>query len=200
MTPAAALVALHLAVALFGFAGLFGKWLTWDPVAIVFGRCVVAALVLAPFALRRRPERAGPTFALAGNGVILRGPLGHFFAAIQVSTVAIGLLGFASFPLFVIVLERLLLDVRWRGPEVVTAVLVAAGLALLVPAFTLADRTVQGLTWGVLSGFTFALADGAQSRHGHRASGRRRWRCGRTPSRPCASHRWSSVQADRQST
>jgi drug/metabolite transporter (DMT)-like permease len=27
---------------------------------------------------------------------------------------------------------------------------------MLVPAFTVADRTVQGLAWGVLSGFTFA--------------------------------------------
>jgi drug/metabolite transporter (DMT)-like permease len=79
-----------------------------------------------------------------------------FFAAIQASTVAIGLLGFASFPLFVIALERLLLGVRWRGPEAVTAMLVVAGLALLVPEFTLADRTVQGLAWGGLSAFTFA--------------------------------------------
>ena len=156
MTPATALVALHVAVALFGFAGLFGKWLAWDPVAIVFGRCVVATLVLALVARRKPSERGGPTFALAGNGVILAVHWVAFFAAIQVSTVAIGLLGFASFPLFVIVLERLLLDVRWRGPEIVTAALVVAGLALLVPAFTIADRTVQGLTWGVLSGFTFA--------------------------------------------
>jgi drug/metabolite transporter (DMT)-like permease len=156
MTPASALVALHVAVALFGFAGLFGKWLAWDPVAIVFGRCVVAAVVLALVALRGRSARGGPTFALAGNGLILAVHWVAFFAAIQVSTVAIGLLGFASFPLFVIVLERLLPGVRWRGPEIVTAVLVVAGLALLVPAFTLADRTVQGLAWGVLSGFTFA--------------------------------------------
>jgi drug/metabolite transporter (DMT)-like permease len=156
MTPAAALVTLHVAVALFGFAGLFGKWLAWDAVAIVFGRCVVATLVLALLVLGRRSERGGPTFALAANGVILAVHWVAFFAAIQVSTVAIGLLGFASFPLFVIVLERLMLDVRWRGPEVVTAVLVVAGLALLVPSFTMADHTVQGLAWGVLSGFTFA--------------------------------------------
>jgi drug/metabolite transporter (DMT)-like permease len=156
MTPAAALVALHVAVALFGFAGLFGRWLTWDPAAIVFGRCAIAALVLALLELRRHSGRGGPTFALAGNGVILAVHWVAFFAAIQVSTVAIGLLGFASFPLFVIALERLLLDVRWRGPEVVTAALVVAGLALLVPAPSVADRTVQGLAWGALSGFTFA--------------------------------------------
>lgn len=156
MTPATALVALHSAVALFGFAGLFGKWLAWDPVAIVFGRTVVAAAVLGLVSLVRRSERGGPTFALAGNGVILAVHWVAFFAAIQVSTVAIGLLGFASFPLFVIVLERMLLGVRWRGPEAVTALLVAAGLASLVPEFTLVDRTVHGLAWGVLSAFTFA--------------------------------------------
>ena len=156
MTPAAALVALHVAVALFGFAGLFGKWLAWDPVVIVFGRTVVATVVLGLISLIRRSDRGGPTIALAGNGVILAVHWVAFFAAIQVSTVAIGLLGFASFPLFVIVLERLLLGVRWRRPEAVTSVLVVAGLALLVPEFTFADRTVQGLAWGVLSALTFA--------------------------------------------
>ena len=33
--PAGSLAALHVAVALFGFAGLFGKWIAWDPAAIV---------------------------------------------------------------------------------------------------------------------------------------------------------------------
>jgi drug/metabolite transporter (DMT)-like permease len=156
MTHRASLAALHAAVALFGFAGLFGKWLAWDPVAIVFGRTVVAAAVLALVVLWRRTERDGPSAALAGNGVILAVHWVSFFAAIQASTVAIGLLGFASFPLFVIVLERILLGRRWNGPEIVTAALVVAGLAMLVPAYTLADRTVHGLAWGVLSGFTFA--------------------------------------------
>ena len=156
MTSRAALAALHVAVALFGFAGLFGKWLAWDPVAIVFGRTVVAAGVLALVVFWRPAERGEPRFALAGNGLILAVHWVAFFAAIQVSTVAIGLLGFAAFPLFVIMLERLLLGRRWQAPEVATAVLVVAGLGMLVPAFTVADRTVQGLAWGVLSGFTFA--------------------------------------------
>ena len=156
MTSRASLAALHAAVALFGFAGLFGKWLPWDPSAIVFGRTVVAAGVLAVVVLWRPAERGGPSAALAANGLILAVHWVAFFAAIQVSTVAIGLLGFASFPLFVIVLERWLLGRRWKAPEATTAVLVVAGLAMLVPTFALTDRTVQGLAWGVLSGFTFA--------------------------------------------
>jgi drug/metabolite transporter (DMT)-like permease len=156
MTSRASLAALHAAVALFGFAGLFGKWLPWDPSAIVFGRTVVAAGVLTLVVLWRPAERGGPSTALAANGLILAVHWVAFFAAIQVSTVAIGLLGFASFPLFVIVLERWLLGRRWKAPEATTAVLVVAGLAMLVPTFALTDRTVQGLAWGVLSGFTFA--------------------------------------------
>ena len=46
VTPLPALVALHIAVALFGFAGLFGKWLALSPVAIVLGRTAIAAAAL----------------------------------------------------------------------------------------------------------------------------------------------------------
>ena len=49
------------------------------------------------------------------------------------SSVAIGLLGYASFPLFVLGLERLLLGRRSNRAEMLTALLVVAGLALLVP-------------------------------------------------------------------
>src|SRR4029078_12299429 len=42
-----ALGTLHMAVLLFGFAGLFGKWLALPPLTIVFGRTVVAAAALA---------------------------------------------------------------------------------------------------------------------------------------------------------
>src|SRR4030095_9296578 len=54
VSPGAALAACHVAVALFGFAGVFGKWIAWDPVAIVLGRTTVAAVVLA-FFVRYRP-------------------------------------------------------------------------------------------------------------------------------------------------
>src|SRR5437773_2929482 len=115
LTPATSLAALHVAVALFGFAGLFGKWLDWDPVAIVFGRTVVAALVLGLVVAARRTERVGPSWTLAGNGAILALHWVAFFAAIEVSSVAIGLVGFASFPLFVIVIERFMLGRRWTA-------------------------------------------------------------------------------------
>ena len=37
---------LHVAVALFGVAGLFGKWVQADPLWIVFGRVAVASIAM----------------------------------------------------------------------------------------------------------------------------------------------------------
>lgn len=157
MTRAAPLVALHAAVLLFGFAGLFGKWLALSPVAIVLGRTAIAAIALGLFRAARKDGRAPFDVRLLGNGAVLALHWVSFFAAVQVSSVAVGLLGYASFPLFVLILERLLLGRRWAGREGVMALLVTGGLILVVPEFSLADRTVQGLAWGTVSGLTFAL-------------------------------------------
>jgi drug/metabolite transporter (DMT)-like permease len=151
-----AFVGLHVAVALFGLAGLFGKWLTLPPFAIVAGRAGIAAIALgAVLALQRKSFRVRPALAL--NGVVLAVHWVTFFEAIRASTVAIGLLGYATFPLFVILLERFMLGRALRAERIATGMLVVAGLVVLVPSYRVEDSTVQGLGWGLVSGFTFAL-------------------------------------------
>jgi drug/metabolite transporter (DMT)-like permease len=156
LSTGSALLALHAAVALFAFAALFGKWIALPATAIVLGRTAFAALALA-LTLRIRGRPAGlPTFALAGNGAILALHWVSFFAAVQSAGVAVALLGYASFPLFVLLLERHP-ALRARAIErYATGALVIAGLLLIVPAFSWSDRASRGLAWGVLSGFTFA--------------------------------------------
>jgi drug/metabolite transporter (DMT)-like permease len=156
MRSSTALWSLHLAVLLFGFAGLFGKWLVLPATAIVLGRTVVAAAALAVVAGARR-DLQRPTRGLALNGLVLAVHWTAFFEAIAVSSVAIGVLGAATFPLFVLLLERLWLGRRWSGPEAGTAALVVAGTVILVPAFDASDAQLRGLAWGVFAGFTFAM-------------------------------------------
>lgn len=156
MTPVAALVALHAAAALFGFAGLFGKWLALTPIVIVLGRTAIAAAALGLLRLRAG-ERKPFDARLVGNGILLALHWVSFFEAIQVSTVAVGLLGYASFPLFTLVVERVFLGRRFGRREAATALAVTAGLVLLVPELSLANPIVRGLAWGLVSGFTFAL-------------------------------------------
>jgi drug/metabolite transporter (DMT)-like permease len=156
-----ALAALHCAVALFGFAGLFGKWLALPPVTIVFGRTLVASVGLALLLRLARQHAAQGSgrieWRLAANGAVLALHWVAFFQAIQTASVAVGLLGFASFPLFVLLLEAATRQRALRAGEWATALLVAGGLALLVPEFRWGNRVVQGLVWGIVSGFAFAL-------------------------------------------
>ena len=73
------------------------------------------------------------------------------------ASVAVGLFGFATFPLFVLILEATTRQRTLRAGEWAIAFLVAGGLVLIVPEFRWENRVVQGLVWGVASGFTFAL-------------------------------------------
>ena len=61
MSRAAAWAALHLAVLLFGFAGLFGKWPVLSPFLIVFARTSIAAAALGLLRLAQPPSPCGST-------------------------------------------------------------------------------------------------------------------------------------------
>jgi drug/metabolite transporter (DMT)-like permease len=155
------LASIHTAVLLFGLAGLIGKLVAVPALGIVFTRASLAALGLgAVLACSRelRPSVVRPHLAsLAISGVVLAAHWLTFFQAIRVSTVAIGLLTFASFPLFVTFLEPVCFRERLRAMDIALAAGVVAGLALIVPSFALGDRVTQGAAWGTLSGLTFAV-------------------------------------------
>ncbi len=146
-----------MAVLLFGFAGLFGKWIALSPVLIVLGRTVVAALTLALIRRHSTAHARRIDLRMVASGAVLALHWVSFFAAVQASTVAIGLLGYATFPLFTLLLERAMLRRPLRAQDVWTSLLVVAGLVLVVPHWDWRDAVVQGLAWGMVSGCTFAL-------------------------------------------
>jgi drug/metabolite transporter (DMT)-like permease len=162
LNPGAALWRLHAAVALFGAAALFGRWVDLPATSIVLGRTAFAALALAIAAAAsgRRAMSGRPTAALAVNGALLAVHWVAFFAAVQRTSVAIALVGYASFPLFVVLFERGeggQSEQGGRVGRVSVAALVVAGLLLTVPSFAPGDRGAQGLLLGVLSGLAFAI-------------------------------------------
>lgn len=169
--------ALHVSVLLFGAAGLFGKLLALSPVVIVFGRVLFASVALAAW-LRFRgislvPGAAGTGRDARGTwllGALLAAHWITFFHAIQLSTVAIGLLTFSTFPVFTAFLEPWIGRERVRWGDVGLALVALAGVALVIPRPDLGDAVVQGAFWGVVSGATFALLSVANRRYVQRVS------------------------------
>lgn len=154
------LIQLHLAVVLAGGAGLFAKLVIASPAVITCGRTFFGSLALAGTAalmksnlrLRNRKD----FFMLALSGAILAAHWYSFFVSIQVSTVAIGLLAFSTFPLFVTFLEPFVFNERLHRYDVITALAVVAGLILVTPNWDVGNHLTQGVLWGVLSAFSYA--------------------------------------------
>jgi drug/metabolite transporter (DMT)-like permease len=159
------LAEIHGAVVLFGLAGLFGKWLALSPMVIVFGRVAFAGLVLgAVLLLRRRRSKDTPRMASSadlwmflGLGVLLAVHWTLFFLSVQVSTVAVGLLSYSSFPVFTAFLEPALSKKRLEPASLFFSGMCLLGVFLIVPRFSWTESVFRGVVLGLGAGLTFAV-------------------------------------------
>lgn len=152
---------IHLAVFLFGFPGLFAKWILLSPPLIVFGRVLFASAALAAvIAIGRRSFRVSTgrdagLLILCGFFLAVHWTL--FFQSVQVSSVAVGLLSYSSFPVFTAFLEPVLLKERGDRRSLIFALLCVLGVYLIIPSFRLTDSTFQGVLYGLGAGLTFSV-------------------------------------------
>jgi len=158
-----ALIHLHSSALLFGMAGLFGFWLTLNPLLIVLGRVFFASVTLL-FILKYKKQSLGLKSWRDGRNFLLLGFLlafhwTAFFQAIQLSTLAIALFSFSTFPLFTLLLEALLLKVPLRWQNFLLVLVSLWGLYFVVPIinWSQSPNEILGLLWGLASALSFAL-------------------------------------------
>lgn len=155
------LMEVHLAVFLFGLSGLFGKLLSLSSMIIVLGRVffssVFLLIIMLYFKKNIKLKQQKHYFYLVVMGVILAIHWSTFFKSIQMSTVAIGLLTFSTFPVFVTFLEPYFFKEKIKLSDIVIAVVTFLGVVLVIPKFELGNNLTQGVLWGIVSGFTYAI-------------------------------------------
>jgi drug/metabolite transporter (DMT)-like permease len=152
---------LHAAVMLFGAAGLFGKLLDTSPTLIAAARSGVAALALL---ILLKAYNVSATLPVGGFrlkigivGILLAAHWTTFFYSIQLSTVAIGLVGIATYPIFVAALEPLLARRAYEMIDIVSVGLVAVGLIVIAPSVSWSNMTDTAIFWSTFSGLLFAI-------------------------------------------
>ncbi len=155
------LAEIHVAVVLFGIAGLFGKWIVLSPSIIVLGRVFFASIALALILLISKQTILFPKkstyLLLASLGLLLAVHWTVFFQSIQISTVAVGLLSYSSFPVFTAFLEPLFFKEKIQIKNLFHAGMCVLGIFLIIPKFDLNDAVFQGVLWGIAAGLTFSL-------------------------------------------
>lgn len=164
-----ALISVHSAVFIFGLTALFSKLIALSALEITLLRSVFAVLALWLF-IRSQSEslklRSRDDYLIVILlGLLLATHWVTYFHAMQVSSVAVGVIALYTFPVITVFLEPMFHGERPHLQDIISALAVLFGIYLLVPEFALEDSTTQGVLWGVFSALLFALRNIIQGRY-----------------------------------
>ncbi|MGR3968747.1 DMT family transporter [Shewanella sp. 1180_01] len=169
------LIELHLAVLLFGGTALFSKLIPLSALDITFLRCIVAATVLGllvKLSRKRLTLASKQDYLVAiGLGVIVSLHWVTYFAAMQLSSVAIGMIAFFTYPVMTVIAEPLLTGCKIKLLDMISGVLVLIGVILLIPEANLGNDTTLGIAIGIVSAILFTARNLLHKRYFSQYSG-----------------------------
>ena len=152
---------LQFSVMLFGGASIFGALLPLNPFLLVWGRTAWAVLFLMLLVYLNKEKI---NFSKKENylnalvlGAILAIHWTSFFQSIQMANVAVAVLTFSSFPLFTMFLSPLFKFGKITQKNIFSALLIIAGIGIMVPLGDWEGLYLYGILWGLLSALSFSL-------------------------------------------
>ncbi|MCG9728585.1 DMT family transporter [Shewanella sp. Isolate13] len=153
------LLELHFAVLLFGGTALFSKLIPLSALDITLLRCLVAATVLAlivKLSKQRLSLNAKKDYFIAiGLGIIVSLHWVTYFASMQLSSVAIGMIAFFTYPVMTVLVEPIVTKTRLKLADVISGIVVLIGVSLLIPEASLGNDVTLGIAIGILSAALF---------------------------------------------
>ncbi|MGX7653421.1 MULTISPECIES: DMT family transporter [unclassified Shewanella] len=175
ITKPSGLIELHLAVLMFGGTALFSKLIPLSALDITFWRCIVAALILALLIkFSRKPlslEHKHDYLIAIALGIIVSLHWVTYFAAMQLSSVAIGMIAFFTYPVMTVIAEPLLTGNKIKLIDMISGILVFIGVILLIPEANFSNDTTLGIAIGILSAMLFTARNLLQKRYFTQYSG-----------------------------
>ena len=155
------LLSVHSAVLIFGLTALFSKLISLSAIEITLLRSVFAVLAIAIYIKYLKES------LLLNNtrDYLIAMLLGFFLAthwityfhAMQISSIAIGIIALYTYPVITVFIEPLFHGERPHIKDIISAIVVLFGIYLLVPEFSINNQTAIGVLWGVLSAFLFSI-------------------------------------------
>jgi drug/metabolite transporter (DMT)-like permease len=156
-----ALIYVNIAVLLFGFAGLFGKWIELPSVGVTFGRVFFSSIALGLFMLITRQsfrlDNLSDVLTMIAGGFIMGIHWWSIFESIKLSSVAIGTITFSTFPLFLTFLEPLVYRQKIKRRNVIMAVIIIIGVILTIPEFSFDNDIFKGVLIGMISPAAYSV-------------------------------------------
>nr|WP_277603508.1 DMT family transporter [Bowmanella dokdonensis] len=152
---------MHLAVILLGATALFSRIIPLSALDITLGRAVIAFVVLA-FLVKLTGGnlqffRKRDAWIALLLGALMAVHWVTYFAAMQYSSVSVGMIALFTFPVITVLLEPFFEGIRLVWQDIVSALVVLGGIWLIVPEASLGNEVTLGIAVGVLSAFLYAM-------------------------------------------
>jgi len=159
--PPKIMLHLHIAALLLGGTALFSKLIPFGAIDIIAYRALICGAVLLAVAMvLKHPLIIRNTrllFLLLLCSLLFTVHWTAYFKAMQLSSVAVGIIAMFTFPVMTVFLEPLLKKTKLHLQDIIMGILVLLGVAFMVPSFTLSNNITAGVAFGLLSALAVSL-------------------------------------------
>ena len=163
------LLSVHAAVLIFSFTALFSKLVSLPALEITFYRSVFACLAIAAYmAYKKQSYQLSSKrdyLIVTMLGVLMALHWVTYFHAMQVYTLAVGVISLYTYPLITVFLEPLFNVENPHVADIISSIAVLFGIYLIGPEFSMDNFTMVGVLFGVFSALMMALRNIMQRRY-----------------------------------
>lgn len=161
------LILLHFTIFLLSFPSLFAKGLDIPAGILSWWRCLLAACIAFAILFITKKYKL-PSKSL--KWVIITGSLmglhwWTYFASIQYSSVAIGILALFTHPILTVLIEPFFSKTKISKKQLIGAFGIIVGVFILIPEFTLSNSTTKGILIGITSAIFFSIRNILTRKH-----------------------------------
>ena len=155
------LIELNIAVLLVSTSGVLGRFISMPPPYTIWWRCLFAVIILGFYCwykkINLRIERKKDWVSIILSGLFFGAHWVTYFYALQLSSVAIGMLSLFTYPVITALLEPLFFNSKLNKNHVLLGLIVLVGIYFLSPEFNIENDQTKGVLFGIISAIFYAI-------------------------------------------
>jgi drug/metabolite transporter (DMT)-like permease len=152
---------LNFAIFCVSTAGVFVRYIDLDPIILTFWRGLIAAIIVGSIAYFKKTSfkisSKKDALRLFISSIFFASHWLTYFYALQISSVAIGMLSLFTFPTITAILEPIYFKTKFNTRHILLAILVLIGLYIMAPEIDFSNNATKGIIAGVISAVFYAL-------------------------------------------
>jgi len=155
------IIELNFAMLFISTSGVLGRYISVTPPMAIWWRSLFALFILGAYCWYKKVNfkisSKKDLFTIVISGLFLGAHWITYFYALQLSSVALGMLSLFTYPVITTLLEPLFLKTKLNLKHLLLGVLVLIGISFLIPELSIENNHTKGILFGLLSAVVYAI-------------------------------------------